>query len=59
VEVGQLLFIAAVFATLWLLRRGTRRVRMPQVIWASALPAYVIGSLAIFWVVQRTAAFFP
>ena len=59
VEVGQLLFIAAVFAIFWLLRRSTRGIKMPQVTWASALPAYVIGSLAIFWVVQRTVAFFP
>jgi hydrogenase/urease accessory protein HupE len=59
VEVGQLLFIAAVFAIFWLLRRGTRSIKVPQVTWASAVPAYVIGSLAIFWVVQRTVAFFP
>jgi len=30
--------------------------KMPQVTWAAPLPAYVIGSLAIFWVVQRTIA---
>jgi hydrogenase/urease accessory protein HupE len=59
VEVGQLLFIAAVFAIFWLLRRRTRGIKILQVTWASALPAYVIGSLAIFWVVQRTVAFFP
>jgi len=59
VEVGQLLFIAAVFAIFWLLRRSTRGIQIPQVTWASAVPAYVIGSLAIFWVVQRTVAFFP
>ena len=58
VEVGQLLFIAAVFATFWLMHRITRRINVPQVTWASALPAYVIGSLAIFWVLQRTAGFF-
>jgi hydrogenase/urease accessory protein HupE len=59
VEVGQLLFIAAVFIFFWLLRRSTTGIKMLQATWASALPAYVIGSLAIFWVVQRTAAFFP
>ncbi len=59
VEVGQLLFIAAVFAIFWLLRRSTRGIKMSQATWASALPAYVVGSLAIFWVVQRTVAFFP
>ena len=59
VEVGQLLFIAAVFAIFWLLRRSTRGIKMLQATWASVLPAYVIGSLAMFWVVQRTVAFFP
>lgn len=58
VEVGQLLFIAAVFAIFWLLRRSTRGIKMLQTTWVSVLPAYVIGSLAMFWVVQRTAAFF-
>jgi hypothetical protein len=59
VEVGQLLFIAAVLTVFWLLRRSTTGIKMLQATWASALPAYVIGSLAIFWVVQRTVAFFP
>ena len=59
VEVGQLFFIAAVFAAFWLLRRSTRVVHMAQASWVSTLPAYVIGSLAFFWVVQRTATFFP
>ncbi len=59
VEVGQLLFIAAVVAAFWLMRHSIRRIKIPQVPWASAIPAYVIGSLAMFWVVQRTVAFFP
>ena len=59
VEVGQLLFIAAALAIFWLLRRSTRGINMLPPTWASALPAYVIGSLAIFWVVERTVAFFP
>ena len=59
VEVGQLLFIAAAFIFFWLLRRSTTGIKMLQTTWSSALPAYVIGSLAIFWVVERTVAFFP
>jgi len=58
VEAGQLLFIAAVFAVFWLLRHYIRGIKISQAKWASALPAYVIGSLAIFWTVQRTVAFF-
>ena len=65
VEVGQLLFIAAVVAVLSLVTRITRRrgstahgpwhgeayVRTPV--------AYLIGSVAAFWVVQRVVAFWP
>ena len=59
VEVGQLIFIAAAFTSYWLLRLVTRRINLPHITWVSALPAYAIGSLAIFWAVQRTAGFFP
>jgi hydrogenase/urease accessory protein HupE len=59
VEAGQLLFVAGVFGASWVTRRVTQRITLPQVAWASALPAYAIGTLAIFWVLQRTAAFLP
>jgi hydrogenase/urease accessory protein HupE len=59
VEAGQLLFIAAAFATFWLLQRIARGIDLPRLAWVSALPAYVIGSIAVFWVLQRTAGFFP
>lgn len=53
VEVGQLLFIAAVLSAiaLW------RRVRLPFPRWAHLVPPYAIGSVAMFWVIQRIAAF--
>jgi len=59
VEAGQVLFIAAVLAAFWMLRLIARRIRLPKVQGASALPAYLIGSIAVFWVIERTAAFFP
>lgn len=58
VEAGQLLFIAAVFAVFWLARSVARRVDVPQTPWAPAASAYVIGGLAMFWVLQRTVSFF-
>ena len=58
VEAGQLLFIAAVFAAFALTRRIMLRIDIPRTAWTSVAPAYVIGSLAAFWVTQRTAAFF-
>ncbi len=57
VEIGQLLFIASVFVTIALARRIVRRVNVPRPAWAWAVPPYAIGSLAVFWVIQRTAAF--
>ncbi len=57
VEVGQLLFIASVFAMIALARQITQRTNVPRPAWAWALPPYAIGSLAVFWVIQRIAAF--
>jgi hydrogenase/urease accessory protein HupE len=53
VEVGQLLFVAAVLA----LVAGARRIPMAWPRWAGLVPPYAIGSLAMFWVIQRVAAF--
>jgi hydrogenase/urease accessory protein HupE len=52
VELGQLVFIAAVFGLAWLVRLAA--VRVPRV-WQPAV-AYGIGSVAAFWVVERTLA---
>jgi hydrogenase/urease accessory protein HupE len=57
VEVGQLLFIALVFAIVALSRGITRRVNLPRPAWAWAVPPYAIGSVAVFWVLQRIAVF--
>jgi len=57
VEVGQLLFIAAVFAVTALARRVVRGFRIAQPAWAWRVPPYAIGSVAMFWVIQRVAAF--
>jgi hydrogenase/urease accessory protein HupE len=51
VEAGQLLFVAVVMA----LAALVRRIQLPR--WAMLVPPYVIGSLAMFWVLQRVAAF--
>jgi hypothetical protein len=53
VEGGQLLFVAASLAAAAAARRT--RVTMPR--WAELAPPYAIGSLAMFWVFQRIAAF--
>jgi HupE/UreJ protein len=57
VEIGQLLFIASVFAVMGFARIVTRRIRVPQPAWAWRVPPYAIGSVAAFWIIQRIAAF--
>jgi hydrogenase/urease accessory protein HupE len=53
VEIGHFLFIGAVLSLIVLVRR----VRMPVPRWAEIVPPYAIGSVAMFWVIQRLAAF--
>jgi hypothetical protein len=53
VEVGQLLFIAAVVSLIAL----AVRVKLPSPRWMQLVPTYAIGSMAMFWVIQRIAAF--
>jgi hydrogenase/urease accessory protein HupE len=57
VEIGQLFFIASVFAVIALGRQITRRIDLPRPAWTGAVPPYAIGGIAAFWVIQRIAAF--
>ena len=53
VELGQLVFIGAVLVVIRLLRIG--EVSWPM--WAKQLPAYGIGTVAVYWVLERTVGF--
>jgi hydrogenase/urease accessory protein HupE len=53
VEVGQLLFIAAVGVVIVI----ARRLALPQPIWAWRVPAYGIGAVAAFWTIERVVGF--
>lgn len=57
VELGQLLFIAAVLAFATLARRIARRIATRPPAWAWRVPPYAIGGVAGFWLIQRIAAF--
>ncbi|GMQ75123.1 MAG: HupE/UreJ family protein [Gammaproteobacteria bacterium] len=57
VEIGQVFFIASVFAVMALARKIARRIDVARPTWARAVPPYVIGSVSAFWVIQRLAAF--
>ena len=54
VEIGQLMFVGSCLALAWALRQ--LRVDWPR--WATPLPAYAIGTIAAFWFIERTSAFF-
>ncbi len=56
VEIGQLLFIASVFAAIALAQQVARRIDVPRPTWAWAVPPYVIGGIASYWIIQRVAA---
>jgi hydrogenase/urease accessory protein HupE len=57
VEIGQLLFIAAVLSIMALGRWLIRRAEIPQAAWAWRVAPYSIGGIAAFWVIQRISAF--
>ncbi len=57
VEVGQLLFIAAVLVLITLARKLTQSAAVSLPTWAWRVPPYAIGSVAAFWLIQRIAAF--
>jgi hydrogenase/urease accessory protein HupE len=53
VEAGQLIFVASVLALVALI--GSRRLLLPN--WLKFVPPYAIGTVAMFWVIERVAAF--
>jgi hypothetical protein len=53
VESGHFMFIGAVLSLIALVRRVN--IAVPS--WAERVPPYAIGSIAMFWVIQRLAAF--
>jgi len=53
VEIGQLLFIAAVLLLLELAKRAS----IPHPAWAWRVPAYGIGAMATFWTLERVIGF--
>jgi hydrogenase/urease accessory protein HupE len=53
VEAGHFLFIGVVLSLIAL----ARRVRIPFPRWTELVPPYAIGSIAMFWVIQRITAF--
>lgn len=57
VEIGQLMFIAAVFGLVALIGWIARSIRVPQPLWLWRVPPYLIGGTASYWVFERIASF--
>ncbi len=57
VEIGQLLFIASLFAVIALGHQITQRNGVSQPAWAWRVPAYAIGGVSVFWIIQRISVF--
>ena len=53
VELGQLMFIAAILVLVMALRK----VRTEWPAWARQVPAYGIGGIAAFWLIERVTGF--
>lgn len=57
VELGQLFFIASVFAIIGIWRLLSSQLRMAIPAWLPTLPVYIIGSMSAFWIIQRLTVF--
>ena len=53
VEAGHFLFIGVVLSLIALVRRV--RISFPR--WTELVPPYAIGTIAMFWAIQRTLSF--
>ena len=60
VEMGQLLFVATVVILAQLISGYLDRMettKFDYLAWGQSAVAYVIGPIAFYWVIERTAAF--
>lgn len=63
VEIGQLVFVAAVLSIMWLLRQAASRLLEAALVKRAfdrldVTTAYGIGVVAAYWLIERTTAFF-
>ncbi len=56
VEIGQLMFIAVALGAITLIRAIRRRISFDTATFARVAPAYVIGSFAAYWLIERIFA---
>jgi len=63
VEIGQLVFVAAILCTIWLLRHAASQLRDAALVERGfdrldVAMAYGIGTVSAYWLIERTTAFF-
>ena len=56
VEIGQLIFIGGVLALMWAWHLAATRFTWRPPAWSALAPAYVIGTLSAYWLIERTFA---
>ena len=56
VEIGQLTFIVAALLAMAGLRAASRRIVWRPPAWSAMAPAYLIGGLSAYWLIDRTLA---
>jgi len=57
VEIGQLMFVAAVLTAIAVGWRAAQRLQLSQTPWLWRIAPYAIGGVASFWLVERLTAF--
>jgi hydrogenase/urease accessory protein HupE len=60
VEVGQVLFVLAIFAVVWVLTHGWRTLADSTPnwrLWLEKPMAYVVGAVAMLWTIERVSGF--
>ena len=56
VEIGQLMFIGAALALIAAWRALSLKMRLSLPGWNAQVPAYAIGGLSAYWLIERTIA---
>ena len=60
VEIGQVVFVASMLLIYWLVTRAMKLVKVESVNWMNRIEkpiAYGVGSITMFWTIERVAGF--
>jgi len=57
VEIGQVLFVFSLIASVRLIQLGFRNDRNDWLARAQAPAAYIVGSITMYWTIERVAGF--